>query len=63
MTLRKWKIEECMNGMPDSTKVAYLLNVLTDRRYAGKTPEEIFDAEYMAMIECLADRSVDEVCG
>jgi hypothetical protein len=62
MTLRKM-IEECMSDMEDSTKVAYLLNVLTDRRYTGKTPEEIFDVEYMAMIECLADRSVEEVCG
>ena len=59
----KEKIEACIEDMTPEVAKAYLINILTERRYKGMTPSELIDAEYGAMVktkECLEkDRPVD----
>ena len=62
MTTRQ-KIEACIEDMTPEVAKAYLINILTERRYKGMTPSELIDVEYEAMVRTKEylekDRPVD----
>jgi len=51
MSVRKMIIE-CTEGMTDSTKLEYLMNVLNALKNKDKTITEIFEREHQCMLNC-----------